>query len=192
LNFLLQNLRRSRLADNTLIMGSLGEPVLGITPLIGYRGWRVPIEEDNLYDLRRLELRSMHRPVSWPAREPVHAECIMMNMSRYAQLGPKHAAPHLGCWCGVYAVKADVQHLRRHVVQSVQSSLWWQVAFGVVALWGRVVEHDDGYRAERAMPIALWDEPQAAAKSLVLRRLAAMYDVPLLEWGTTPSEIEMV
>jgi hypothetical protein len=53
-----------------------------------------------------------------------------------------HAAPNVDCSCGLHATR-DVDLLRRTKSPSV---------LGRVALWGRVVEHQHGFRAQFAYP----------------------------------------
>jgi len=50
------------------------------------------------------------------------------------------------CWCGIYACK----HWEHQDVDSRYGLV------GIVALWGRVFEHEDGYRAQYAYPLELW------------------------------------
>jgi hypothetical protein len=57
-------------------------------------------------------------------------------------LGPFHEAPHLGCTCGLHGThEPDV--LRRTRCPAV---------LGRVALWGRVIEHEWGFRARYGYP----------------------------------------
>lgn len=52
-------------------------------------------------------------------------------------------APSMGCTCGIYAQNHDIElSLDPRVVQIV----------GAVSLWGRVIEHDKGFRAQYAYP----------------------------------------
>ncbi|MGW4774871.1 hypothetical protein ACWEO2_43445 [Nocardia sp. NPDC004278] len=69
------------------------------------------------------------------------AECIT---------GARHQAPADGCTCGVYSFR-DLNHLRRQ---------YWESAtiVGVIALEGRVVEGDSGWRAQAARLVALWEQ----------------------------------
>lgn len=57
------------------------------------------------------------------------------------------AAPY-GHGCGVYALKSE-QALRN----DLRHGLGRRAVYGRVALWGRVVEHEHGYRAQYAYPI---------------------------------------
>jgi hypothetical protein len=56
-----------------------------------------------------------------------------------------HAAPHVGCSCGLHATH-EAEVLRRTRTPAV---------LGRVALWGRVIEHDLGFRAEFGYPQSL-------------------------------------
>ena len=66
---------------------------------------------------------------AWPPREPVRAECARRR---------HHRVPAVDCACGIHATHAP-DLLRRTRSPSV---------LGTVALWGRVAEHEHGYRAE--------------------------------------------
>jgi hypothetical protein len=133
-------------------------------PVTGWRIWRVcreidraPAVEQLLPRLLEAERRGEQRPVAglfryrlrsltersfWPARERMEAACVVE--------GAEHdAAPGTSCECGVWAFKtraaaADVVLAYRYCGMAV--------AVGQVALWGRVVEHEDGYRAQYAYP----------------------------------------
>jgi hypothetical protein len=79
-----------------------------------------------------------------------------------------HAAPDPGCTCGLHA----------HTDLPARAGSPWRV-LGAVVLWGRVVVHEHGLRAEHGRPVALLDEPGAHAAEL--RRAAAeAYGIPLL------------
>ncbi len=56
-------------------------------------------------------------------------------------------APVLECACGIYARK-DPNHIK--------ADLEAGYAIGEVWLWGRIVEHTNGYRAEYAYPKQVW------------------------------------
>lgn len=89
-----------------------------------------------------------------------------------------HPAPSAGCSCGIYAHRsreAALQQARRSGPGSI---------VGEVELWGRVVEHEHGFRAERALPIALLvpltndaGEARAATDALALCSALSSYGV---------------
>src|SRR4051812_35893805 len=60
-----------------------------------------------------------------------------------------HLAPSAECTCGVYAHKTRTAAIKHaHTVAGA--------ILGEVELWGKVVEHEHGYRAQYATPRALW------------------------------------
>ena len=97
-------------------------------PLIAWRTWNLTARG------RRLRLAPVgdHR-MAWPPRERVRAVCARRR---------SHVAPDPTCTCGVHASKsvAALQRARGPVV------------LGTVALWGRVIEHELGYRASFGYP----------------------------------------
>jgi hypothetical protein len=69
----------------------------------------------------------------WPIRRPARAVCRRHR---------RHPVPAADCVCGLHATD-DEGRLRRTRTPGV---------VGTVAMWGRVVQHDRGYRAELAYP----------------------------------------
>ena len=56
------------------------------------------------------------------------------------------------CRCGIYAFRSEQRALGEAPPPSHWHSLWGDyTVLGEVALWGKVVEHEHGYRAEHAM-----------------------------------------
>jgi preprotein translocase subunit YajC len=64
-----------------------------------------------------------------------------------------HEPPHSACTCGVYAAK-NLEHLR-------QFGYAGRGIHGAVYLWGTVVEHKLGWRAQFAYPKSLFLPPEA-------------------------------
>ncbi len=101
----------------------------------------------------------------WVPRVPLEATCDESD----------HPAPGADCGCGVYAVKQESdlnlggRALQRHDPFLPALLPVW----GSVRLWGRVMEHEIGWRAQFAYPSELWcfDRTQA-------RLVGAMYRVP--------------
>jgi hypothetical protein len=96
--------------------------------IVGWRSWYVT-------DGRLSSLTFDHK---WPVGKELVARCNET----------KHRPPYQRCGCGVYALKS-LEILRR-------SSYFNGECFGQVALWGKVIEGEDGYRAEFAYPKALY------------------------------------
>ena len=69
----------------------------------------------------------------WPPRRPAEASCTRHR---------SHVRPELECTCGLHAVESP-DELRRTRDPAV---------LGTVALWGRIVEHEHGFRAALAYP----------------------------------------
>lgn len=98
-----------------------------ISPIIGHRVWR--------WDAAGLRSLNGKR---WPPGQPLAARCGAGNAH------DAHEPPHLDCTCGVYAAK-NREHLR-------QLGYEGRGIRGEVYLWGTVVEHRLGWRAQFAYP----------------------------------------
>jgi hypothetical protein len=96
-------------------------------------------------------------------REKIEARCGQEDHS-------EQQAPHLPCTCGIYAYKekprllgeirntygrplAPVLHHRVPPVPGLR------LVYGEINLWGKVIEHEDGYRAQFGYPKRLWCTP---------------------------------
>ena len=101
-----------------------------ISPIIGHRVWR--------WDAAGLKSLNGKQ---WRPRQPLAAKCGA------GTTHDAHEPPHLGCTCGVYAAK-DIEHLR-------QLGYEGRGIRGEVHLWGTVVEHELGWRAQHAYPKSL-------------------------------------
>jgi hypothetical protein len=99
-------------------------------------------------------------------REKIEAHC-----EQYSTIGtlihPKdhseQPAPHLTCMCGIYAYKEKPRLLRE--IRNIYSGLRlvannrYVPIYGEINLWGKVIEHEDGYRAQFGYPKRLWCTP---------------------------------
>ncbi len=166
-----------------------------VGPILGYRLWW--IGRDGL-------LRSLNRASDriYPPRGVVEASC---------DRGHDEAPPALWCTCGVYAWKG-LPVLREDeeatgprppaiAMDCVLVGPRWAEAAGLVRLWGKVVEHVGGYRAERASVAAVVSFADEDAYVIAqgnwlgyyespppwylrtLQGIAARYEVPLLTLG---------
>lgn len=139
------------------------EPVA--SPVVGYRSWHV----------HNGTLRSLNNQhLEWPTGgQPVTARCYSPggygNMLHHNQ-PPLHTAPHLTCksgkGCGIYAYTTPSHPAAPRAQCPVCGD---HHAYGAVLLSGRVIEHERGYRAERARP--LW----IASHNPAGREVAAAY-----------------
>src|ERR1035437_5218100 len=101
-----------------------------ISPIIGYRVWR--------WD--DAGLRSLNGK-SWSPCKPLAAKCGA------GKAHDAHEVPQTDCTCGVYAAK-NLEHLRQFGYEG-------RGIHGEVYLWGTVVEHELGWRAQFAYPKSL-------------------------------------
>jgi hypothetical protein len=142
--------------------------------VVGWRTWSLVDQADGSGPLLR-PVAAGRRP--WPAREAALGTC---------RVSRRHVAPVFGCLCGLHASR-DPEGLRRIRDPAV---------LGTVALWGRVVEHDRGFRGERGYPqrlalicyLCLWRHGTGACAPDVVVRLRWGRLVPLCQEHLALSE----
>lgn len=115
----------------------------------GWRAWALAGSKD-LVEIRLLPIGLSGRP--WPPREPARAMCSRRRHDR---------VPDPECTCGLHAASSlnTLRHARDPAV------------VGRVALWGRVLEHDRGFRGELGYP----------------QRLALICQLCFWQWGASAS-----
>lgn len=91
-----------------------------------------------------------------------------------------HPVPGENCTCGLWATKKP-----RIPLDYATSSLSGHIVIGVVGLWGRIVPHELGYRAQYARPYALVEDISSMVRDSyprieVVHALARRYEVPTL------------
>jgi len=122
-----------------------------ISPIVGYRVWR----------WRATGLQSLNGEPWLPGR-PLAARCgTAAGGTIVAGAEAGHGAdelPHSDCTCGVYAAKS-LEHLR-------QIGYARRGIHGEVYLWGTVVEHKQGWRAQFAYPKSLFLPPDTIPSNL--------------------------
>jgi hypothetical protein len=135
---------------------------LVVGPLQGYRCWRVD------HEAGQPVLRSLYHATAWPANGPLQASCeaaarrfaawVRQILSRGAR---PHAAPTWGCQCGIYACTRLDDAATIEPTPRLPSGPRGDpgTVVGVVLLWGRVIQHEGGYRAEYARPLKLLAGP---------------------------------
>ena len=126
--------------------------------IVGWRGWW--IVNDELYSLAP---RPHGGP--WPVHTANSAQCMLLMRSFDVHNPTK-------CFCGIYAYKT-----REGLMRNLSSPIPNQLCMGRVALWGRVMEHEDGWRAEYAYPLS------ASGASKALLRRYGMKPEPTIRSG---------
>ena len=142
-----------------------------------------------------LRLHAIGRDRVWEPRERHTATCLRRRRWRERLQRPRaaHPAPHWDCTCGIWAVGSACETVR--ALDSYGRS-WKPLhrVVGQVALWGEVVQHDRGWRAQYAYPTRLLvpvrrlnDRPVADVDELV--EALEVYGVPvgMLGGGSRPA-----
>jgi hypothetical protein len=119
-----------------------------VEPLVGWRYWKVTSG-----GLASLNVDGGY----WPPGAPHEATCKGVPVPTLR--GP-HVVPCEWCGCGIYAAR-DLETLKQ-LVYPFTDSLFRRrrIAVGEVALWGRVIEGERGYRAQYAYPKSLYLLPR--------------------------------
>lgn len=132
-----------------------------IAPELGWRVWLVVEHEGD-----RLALHSaVQALVEWPVRKELVAECRRRPVTLLTISTP-HDAPDEQCGtdgghgCGIYG-SATLEGCSGYLNGSysperVRGRRVVHRVYGRVSLWGKVLEADRGWRAQRAYPHDLW------------------------------------
>jgi hypothetical protein len=130
------------------------------TPVYGLRAWNVVGEPG------AERLAGPQKGAPWPPGGGwLEAECSQ---------SPEHAAPVPGCGCGLHAWHPTPRFARQ--ILSGRRGVP-----GVVEARGAIEVHDEGFRAERARPFALFLAP--GRNEPLVRRLADAYGARVVEAG---------
>lgn len=144
--------------------------------LTGYRCW-------NVFTNGLMVGQSYAEP--WPMYQPFVGRCGFTKSQHHVVNGHWVPAPVWHCGCGVHALKDLAVAEQRLIEEMAAMSGGWYSQYvydyhppigrvwGSVKLWGRIIEHDIGYRAEYAYPGEL--HCQDAALAAVVGHL---YGVP--------------
>jgi hypothetical protein len=138
--------------------------------IIAFRRWQV--DDDGL--LRPLRMQTSTRWTPGPVRAVCHCGGIGGWWPRL------HERPELGqpgSSCGFYSYKQPIAGCTCSTPDDASHG-----AVGVVRIWGRIVEHTDGWRSEYAQPVALVDFTGSLSTDYELARypdLDSMYG----EWA---------
>ena len=129
------------------------------TPVSGWRAWVVRETADGL------RLGSVLHDEIWVPGTTAVAQCRRRE-DLFAEPLPPHPTPSPDCGCGFHAARdaADaLSYLRGRDEPSTVCRI-----LGEVALWGRLVETEAGWRAAAAYPVRLYAPDEAVAEALAL------------------------
>lgn len=148
----------------------------GIQPIVAYRLWTYVLTKRGA-SLHSLTCEGI-RPCPWEDAGPgwVVASCTEMQ---------GHAAPANQCSCGVYAVPS-IPELLSHA-EPFERGDGVGAVMGRVELAGKVIEHQRGYRAERARIVGL--VPIEGVTRDVMR-LGSRLGIPVSPAVPLPSPVE--
>jgi len=114
-------------------------------PIVGWRQWNFMYPHF---------LANLGNDTIYVPREKIEARCEQVGHS-------EQQAPHLTCTCGIYAYKEKPRLLReirnKMTIPAIYSGR--RLVYGEINLWGKVIEHEDGYRAQFGYPKRLWCTP---------------------------------
>ena len=148
----------------------------------GWRAWRIMRHETlgGPSTVRLCACGTRGLPKVWEPLTAARAVC--------GKFATTHDAPWPDCQCGFYAYgrREDAWNHLETFVHNNGEALGW--AFGRVSLWGRIVEHELGLRAEYAYPYELTVYGTAELANTV-RRLYAI-DVDVLPATDLPQPVE--
>jgi hypothetical protein len=139
--------------------------VVATEPIVGWRAWDLDDDETNgprLFPVSASE-------DEWRPRRPMRATCALPRVLR--RRGAAHEAPDPGCVCGIYAARSPASFARPRPAWPPPTVL------GTVSMWGRIIEHESGWRAASAYPARLglvcpmctWFEPGTGTPAVVHR-----------------------
>ena len=114
--------------------------------LVGYRWWYAGFRPHEGWRLRSLFIPPS-RPLWWVGP---HLKAVVPPRVDCPARCPRSSDRH--CCCGIHAFRTERLAWQKLPPAPPWHAVWGDWALlGEVALWGKVVEHEDGYRAEHAM-----------------------------------------
>jgi hypothetical protein len=161
-----------------------------IEPIVGYRAWRYAMSD------RGVQLFPFNLTADdlLPRSEWEGAWATWVTSSCPSPRDPSHLAPDEGCSCGFYALKSpdDVARFTEAIIFQAAASRGKGgdgAVLGRVLLAGKVIEHETGYRAERARIAEFIPTTTDAGSTLALASRLGLPVGPTLD--TTPLFLEM-
>jgi hypothetical protein len=116
-----------------------------VEPISAWRAWCVVDQPEGPM------LRSVFFPDVWEPRRPLLAACHHRRLLPFRRRAV-HDAPAKRCECGIYGADAETTAKYLNVPVSAEIAR----VFGLVSLWGSVLECARGWRATRAYPAAVY------------------------------------
>jgi hypothetical protein len=126
-------------------------------PVIGWRAWVVRETADGL------RLGSVLHDEVWVPGTTALAICRRRE-DLFAEPLPPHPTPSVDCGCGFHAAR-DVADALSYLRGRDEPGTVCRI-LGEVALWGRLVETEAGWRAAAAYPVRLYTPDDAIADAL--------------------------
>lgn len=119
----------------------------------------------------------------WPHDKPMRAYCRVMAMTNGFPVSPHEPGnpPFPSCTCGLWCTKTlsiPLGYLNepdRSLPHGLFPGFFSPGVIGVAGLWGKIVPHNLGYRAEYGRPVAL----AVVHDGLPYRELSQRYDIPV-------------
>lgn len=142
--------------------------------IVGWRTWRIlgPRDYLNWKGEPLLDSRAV-----WPRDGHLKARHVIDGRG-----DADHTAPDPHCVCGIYAVASATDLVGQPGAARRTSLLGGRSVAGKVALWGRVIEHEHGWRAEYARPVGLAIPPHPLVEYLNdLRVVQERYGLPSVD-----------
>lgn len=123
-------------------------------------------------------LLPVNLPMEWHARRDYFHTWEGGTCVAKCWFNPEHQPPEPGCTCGIYCIR-DLTNLRGQYQQA-------NGLVAVVALEGRVIEGELGWRAQAGRVVALWSAP-GVITAQVRKRINRQ--VPGLTWLTSDGQV---
>ena len=128
----------------------------------GYRYW--------LWDNTEHKIASLVEDICWSPHQVLEAKGGDLTLPKLRLLEDIYGP-------GIYAYKS----------RPVNNGDWSWTVFGRVALWGKIVEHEDGYRAQFAYPIEFLELNDRIPDSIIPGHFLSIQDLTRL-YLTPPGE----
>lgn len=132
-----------------------------VNVITAYRAWHVCNTKEGL------RLKALGQNDVWEPKKAIEAKCTS---------GKNHRSPDFDCECGIWSFTCVDKLLEA-------LSGYTPSVIGKVSLWGRVVECENGFRAQYAYPAELWLDPKH-------EDLSWIYGVPVRTAEIKPVEKE--